>query len=167
MHPPSPHPEKKVTPLFPSNPPLILRSCQPPPLPLFENWVGGSALPPCRKGSGSGGGCTLCGLNTLGPIRQQNDKVSIVGQGNLTQFDIKIDHGYCGPNNLTQLGSKKISFRLWVKSTWPILSSIIKCPIWWLSLYTFLLIYFYTFLYTYIQGTLLVTSPKLNTYYSV
>ena len=51
---------------------------------------------------------TQNGLNPLGPLRQQNDKVSLVGQINLTQIDIKIDHGYHGPNNLTQLGNKKI-----------------------------------------------------------
>ena len=45
------------------------------------------------------------GLNPLGPLRQQNDS-SVVGQINLTRLDIKIDHGYCDPKNLTQLGTK-------------------------------------------------------------
>ena len=40
--------QKKVTPVFPSNPPLKVEVLSSPP--LLENLVGGSTPPPCRKG---------------------------------------------------------------------------------------------------------------------
>ena len=102
------------------------------------------------------------GLNPLGPLRQQNDKVSLVGQINLTQIDIKIDHGYHGPNNLTQLGNKKII---------QVVGKINVTHFIYVTLSNKNQLVPYDgsvdILFLHIQGALLVTSPKLNTYHTV
>ena len=57
-------PLKKVTPLFPSNPPLKLRSCQAPP--FFEIWLEAQTPTPTPLPSPhlQNGGCTLCKTST-------------------------------------------------------------------------------------------------------
>ena len=101
------------------------------------------------------------GLNPLGPLRQQNDKVSLVGQINLIQIDIKIDHGYHGPNNLTQLGNKKII---------QVVGKINVTHFIYVTLSNKNQLVPYDgsvdILFLHIQGALLVTSPKLNTYHT-
>ena len=102
------------------------------------------------------------GLNPLGPLRQQNDS-SVVGQINLTRFDIKIDHCYCGPKNLTQLGTKtnfiqvvgQINLTNFIYLT---LSNKNQLVPYGDSVYI---------LFLHIQRPLMVTSPKLNTYHTV
>ena len=86
-----------------------------------------------------------------------------MGQINLIQFDIKTYNGYCEPNYLTQLGNKKniiqvvgqINFTHFIYITLLNKNQLVPYDD---SVYI---------LFLHIQGPLLVTSPKLNTYHTV
>ena len=84
-----------------------------------------------------------------------------MGQINLIQFDIKIYHGYCEPNYLTHLGNKKYNSGCGSNQLHPFyltLSNKNQLIPHDDSVYI---------LFLHIQGPLLVTSPKLNTYHTV
>ena len=74
-----------------------------------------------------------------------------MGQINLIQFDIKIYHGYCEPNN-SGCGSNQLHpFYLILSNKNQLIPHDDSVYI----------------LFLHIQGPLLVTSPKLNTYHTV